>query len=170
MAKERIGKIQRWILIHTYLKTTKQELPDDWKFPPKMELQELGALFWSGLFKSEVMLNYFKLTPARKKPQWVWPRGTHEEPLRVADMAMYFDNGYTSDIDRRDPEREKKLKKRGEIAATNSKAFVSYPRVKTNMEQKGLIETGSLHGPNAERITLTKAGMAKAKEIIERGN
>jgi hypothetical protein len=168
MAKERIGKIQRWILIHTYQKTTYKKLPDDWKFPPKMEPHDLGAFFWSGLYRAEVLLNYFKLIPARKQPRWVWPRGIHEEPLRVNDMAMYFDNGYTSDIDRRDPEREKKLKKRGETEAMRCKAFVSFSRVKTNMRQKGLIEIEPCLGSNAERITLTKAGKAKAKEIIER--
>ena len=168
MAKERIGKIQRWVLIHTYQKTTEKNLPDDWKLPPKTESQDLGVLFWGGLFQSEVLFNYFKLIPSRKQPRWVWPRGTQEQPSRVDDMAMYFDNGYTSDIDRRDPEREKKLKKRGEISATHSKAFVLFLRVKTNMKQKGLIEVEPGCGPNAERITLTKAGKAKAKEIIER--
>jgi hypothetical protein len=36
------------------------------------------------------------------------------------------------------------------------------------MEQKGLLGLEPGFGPNAERITLTKAGKAKAQEIINR--
>ncbi len=48
------------------------------------------------------------------------------------------------------------------------KAVVSYARTKSNMEQKGLLDLEPGFGPNAERITLTEAGKAKAQEIIDR--
>jgi hypothetical protein len=156
IAKERTGKVQRWILIHTYLKTTKKKLPDDWRLPNLMESKKLDAYFWTGLYKSEVLLNYFKLEPGYKKQHLVWSHGDY--PIKADPMAEYFDRLGPHIL----PEADF-LK-----TAQRDKAVVSSARTKSNMEQKGLLGLEPGFGPNAERITLTKAGKAKAQEIINR--
>lgn len=87
--RERIGKNERWILVHCYLKTVKRELPPEWQLPPgycaddvpttePCPLAEAGKWqlkvsdFWDWLFKSEVLLNYFGLEIA-----------DHKEPTRL---------------------------------------------------------------------------------------
>lgn len=56
MSKERIGKFERWILTHCYLKTVKGELPPNWKYPRCYENTEVTK---GVLWKSEVLLNHF---------------------------------------------------------------------------------------------------------------
>ena len=90
MAKERIGKIQRWILIYSYKKTVKRQLPDDWKLPYRIQSDQFDEPFWKHLYKSEVMLNYFELEPSRHAvARWVWNYG--DTPVKVDPMAEYFD-------------------------------------------------------------------------------
>jgi len=165
MAEERIGTTQHWILIHTYLKTTKKKLPDDWKRPRLMESKKLGAFFWRGLYKSEVFLNYFQLERGYKMPQWIWDQGDY--PIKVDAMAEYFD-GRGQHISSEARAAGRNYTEADYIRDTQrKKAVASYTRTKANMVKKGLIEVEPGLGPNAERITLTKAGKAKAKEIIE---
>lgn len=46
--------LERWFLIHTYLKTVEGQLPDNWQ---QFEKESLP----SRLYKSEILLNYFQL-------------------------------------------------------------------------------------------------------------
>ncbi len=48
-----LGKVERWILIHAYLKAMKR-LPDGWQLLPDQRDK-------SRLFKAEVLSNYFRL-------------------------------------------------------------------------------------------------------------
>lgn len=65
MGKERIGKLERWILIHTYLKTLLLKLPENWISPNGQGSDE--GFDVRGLFKSEILLNYFKALPLSSK-------------------------------------------------------------------------------------------------------
>ena len=79
MAAERIGKLERWILIHAYLKIVKGDLPDDWKktrgqkrgerLPENIKQRITEALKDSPvyLYKSEILLNYFDLKLSYKE-------------------------------------------------------------------------------------------------------
>jgi len=158
MAKERIGKIQRWILIYSYKKTVKRQLPDDWKLPYRIQSDQFDEPFWKHLYKSEVMLNYFEIEPSRHAvARWVW--NYRDTPVKVDPMAEYFDGMRPS---RRSREHEYRRE------AKRKKATVSYVRTKATMVNKGLIKVEPGLGPNTDRITLTRAGKMKAKELIER--
>jgi hypothetical protein len=70
----RIGKLQEWILIHALLKS-RNSLPPEWIRPntwgPDYEATEWGKRYkrhyQDVLLKSEVLLNYFHLTPSPLK-------------------------------------------------------------------------------------------------------
>jgi len=61
----RLGKIEKYILIHCYKKTISKVMPECWKFPRywKNANSEFGYKY---LFKSEILLNYFDLSLSRK--------------------------------------------------------------------------------------------------------
>ena len=76
---ERIGKLERWILVHALLKE-RGELPEGWERPryhPKArrmqrlaELdQEETAFDNTHLLQDEVLLNYFSLERSMKQPR-----------------------------------------------------------------------------------------------------
>jgi len=147
MAKERLSKFQKWVLVHTYLKTVKKKLPSGWRPPQinqfsvkhrKKHLKE----FSQALFKTEILANYFKLNFVEVKYfEWggvKWPE------FRYPWSSFFRSTG-----------KDKK---------PHNKAMVSCSRSFTNLTTKGLINWG----PTEDRITLTEVGKAKAKEIIER--
>ena len=74
--KERIGKLEKWILEHLYLKTVKGEVPELWKYPRDYERHRKGGYlsysFDKYLFKSEILLNYFRKLRISKKSVHVW--------------------------------------------------------------------------------------------------
>ena len=121
MAAERIGKLERWILIHAYKKTVLNDLPKDWKrsryfkdMPkdntPDSVSNEQG---FNVLTKPEIMLNYFHLQISyRKRP--------------VTSFGEFVRIGYLSEkfVDNREYKT----------------ASASYSRTRRNMERKNLIE------------------------------
>ena len=69
MSKERLGKIEKWILAHCYLKAYR-ELPAGWikhkqleRFRPQDKKMENA-----GLCKDEVLFNCFAVPPAEDRP------------------------------------------------------------------------------------------------------
>ena len=82
----RIGKLERWILIHAYIKTVKKELPENWKLSRKekhlqnwiKESAKKGITskawdkhlkdYWTYIHRSEILLNYFALDVSYKYP------------------------------------------------------------------------------------------------------
>jgi len=73
-----LGQFERWILIHTYLKTVKKELPADWKYPrgyqrakdryanprwadlrPRLDIH--FSVWSEHLMRAEILRNYFDL-------------------------------------------------------------------------------------------------------------
>jgi len=73
-----LGRFQRWILVHTYLKTVKHELPEDWRTPdgygaaerrwkasPDWLAVQLDT--WNNhLMRTEILLNYFDLAKSNR--------------------------------------------------------------------------------------------------------
>ena len=49
-----LGKVERWILEHTYLKSNKGQMPGGWKQIDEEKLKDR-------LYRSEIMLNYYEL-------------------------------------------------------------------------------------------------------------
>jgi hypothetical protein len=158
MAKIRIGKNERWVLIHCYLKTVKREVPDDWKLPrayclpgspctlKDSEFISYDDYFWKYLFKSEILLNYFDLKYSRNR----W----REFPWQ----GEYF-KGY-GHHQKKDPWYDwDELRK-------NIKAMVSYLRLSRTLTDKGLISVRRNFGPNSDEIELTEAGKVKAESIL----
>lgn len=68
----RIGKLERWILTHAYLKTAKHELPYGWKYPRGYKTEKENDRYFNFLFKSEVLLNYFKDLRLSSKEAWAF--------------------------------------------------------------------------------------------------
>ena len=119
MRKTRIGKLERWILFHAYMKTVKKELPGNWKISRAGQFERESfkrglrhkenydwSLFWKYLFKSEILLNYFDLELSLKEPMHF---NYQQEKFRVT-------NKYRS-------------------------ALASFTRITKQMKEKGLIET-----------------------------
>jgi hypothetical protein len=161
MATERLGKIEKWILRHAYLKTVKHQLPEGWKIPGRVghrleRLKELGEpcdlsavlygrdlqLFWDHLFKSEVLLNYFNLK-----------RSGYKTPDTFA--SEYFE-GYGDIIYGYDWGQEH----------LRNNAVVKFTRVKNQLLRKGLVEIGYDFGNNSCGITLTEKGQQKAEALL----
>jgi hypothetical protein len=116
MAKERLSKLQRWVLIHTYLKTVKGNLPSNWREPQATKFsgsydKDEEKRFRQALFKFEILCNYFNLPFAE------WAERKH---LRFP-WASYF-------------------RSIGEDKKSHNQAQVTLFRSLANMEKKGLIQ------------------------------
>jgi len=90
MSKDRLSKLQKWILVHCYLKTIKKQLPDSWKYcrgynyvKSSIERRLLSDYdrarqcakidkdrLENYLCRSEILLNYFNLRLSYKEPFW----------------------------------------------------------------------------------------------------
>ncbi len=121
MAAERIGKLERWILIYAYKKTVLNDLPEDWKrsryFKDMPKDNTSDSVYndksFNVLTKPEIMLNYFHLQISYRKR----PVTSFREFVRIGYLSEKFvDN------------REYKT------------ASASYSRTRRNMEIKNLIE------------------------------
>ena len=147
MAKARLSKFQKWVLIHAYLKTVKKELPPEWT-PPQIDQFSMNHSkkrlkeFSQALFKTEILANYFKLNFVE---------------------VTYFDWGGVKWPEFKYP-WSSFFRSIGKDKKPHDNAMVTCTRSFTNMATKGLINWG----PWEDRITLTDAGRAKAKELIER--
>ena len=71
----RIGKLERWILVHAYLKTVNHKVPSTWTYPRRYEPE--GRKYHKQtkyhndvLYKSEVLLNYFSKLHLSHKLSW----------------------------------------------------------------------------------------------------
>ena len=147
MAKERTGKIERWILLHTYLKTIAHELPIKWELPRLLE-NTSDETYWKHLFKSETLRNFFKLEFSKKIPPF-------ESKNAWAD---YFKGcGYENEFRRKVDAKKSEDRWR--------RALVAYTRTRNHMVKKGLVKTKAGVGPNTEGIRLTAKGKKKAKKI-----
>ncbi len=79
MAKERIGKLERWILIHCYLKTVKGELPPSW------DLSRMDNEFYmKALWKYDVLNHYFNLEHSDKIEGYTGPKFKDTKKYRAA--------------------------------------------------------------------------------------
>ena len=139
MAKERLSKLQRWVLMHTYFKTVKGKLPSKWREPqaakfPSAHEKKYKKEFSQALFKDEILCNYFNLAFSEQMER---------DPLRFRFPWM------------------SRFSSIGEDEKNYNKAQVTLFRSLANMEKKGLIK-------RYFGITLTKAGKEKAKEILKR--
>lgn len=135
-----MGKFERWILIHTYLKTIKQ-LPEDWESPVELKVrkQDVESIerykkFELYLCKSEVMLNYFD--------GLVLSKYFHDYELQMWDANVKFE----SNKDYR-------------------KAQVTFSRTTQNLVHKGLIEIKGLHYLG-QYINLTDKGRQKVECLL----
>ena len=143
---QRIGKLERWILINTYLKTIKDQLPIGWKYPRGINkyideiannkchplnmhsrLQTLN-LFKPVLTKSEILLNYFNLPVA-------YGEAFDKDRERFKDTEAY------------------------------RKALVTLSRTLKRLEEKGLIVQGSWAYRAGTNLKLTDAGKLKAERL-----
>ena len=147
MAKERIGKNERWVLIHCYLKTVERKLPDDWKLPRTISKATMSFEF---LYKSEILLNLFNLEPFKHKTAYYYG----EEYFEVTGYGLWENGNYKGFT--------AEQKKRGLKA---EKARVNYSRIKRQLINKGLIKVkrGSL---NSDGIRLTNKGKLKARQLL----
>ena len=139
MAKERLGKFQKWVLVHAYLKVVKKELPPDWIQPQAAQQniwdKEKYLEEYSGaLFKTEILANYFKLNFLNTS------YSKYAKPWKSLFRSI------------------------GKDKKPHNNAMVTCSRSLINMAKKGFINWE----PGEVKITLTEAGIAKAKEIIER--
>jgi hypothetical protein len=147
MAKDRIGKFERWILLNTYLKTIEQKLPEKWDLPRWMDDYE-HETYWKHLFKSEVLRNFFKLEYSEKKLT---------DFLKNTPADYFKGCGYWGDFARQvDSQRSE---------ARRNRALATYSRTKNTLVKKGFIKTKPGKGPNAEGIQLTAKGKKKAKKF-----
>lgn len=55
----RLGKLEKWILIHCYLKTIEKEVLISWNKPRMFSEKIKGEKEGKYLWKSEILLNYF---------------------------------------------------------------------------------------------------------------
>jgi len=74
--KERLSKLQKWILINCYRKTiekdnTKLTLLRGYSY----RNSELDSLYWTYLFRTEILLDYFKCKPDNEK--WTNQKNQH---------------------------------------------------------------------------------------------
>ena len=68
--KERTGRLERFILQFAYLKSI-GELPAWWKYPREYNRQRDRDYLNEYLWKSEILLNYYrKLRLSKKRPAW----------------------------------------------------------------------------------------------------
>ena len=171
-----LGKIERWILVHGYLKTVTHQLPDDWQRIPKDNEKFL--------YKREVMLNYFHLEHSETKylqryeyrssdylkyhgheyifiehEKWEFVGAAHCVRRLVSDGKIKYPDGL-------------KFDKKGKAA------HVNYSRVTKSLHAKGYINLWTqwrgdkkphkikdIEWWRGDLITLTKKGKDKAKDI-----
>ena len=145
MAKEKLGKYEHWVVVYTYKKTIKRNLPDDWIYPRHHE--KTGPVFWHYLFKSEIMLNCFGLKFSRYRPE-TGLYGINEYFLKDGSLSEGYDE------------------KEGE---KNRKAMVNFSRIKKSLSEKGLINAIQFQGSNAWGFELTKKGKQTAKRLLKLG-
>ena len=134
-----LGKTERWILIHTYLKIKHNKLSKDW-----LQFKDEGLK--GQLFRSEVMLNYFQLE-----------RSTH----------LLF-NGYWSEKILKYPKGFKTTKKSKSVYVSYNRTIKSL-RTKGYIETWYNLRDGTSEKTEYchSYITLTKAGKVKAKELLK---
>ena len=93
MKAERIGKLERWILIHAYKKTVLHEMLEGWKYPRLYEYaQDDDKDFYSNHFlKVDILLNYFTLQLSYRLPKEVYGRRWLPKPLeeKFSDTKEY---------------------------------------------------------------------------------
>lgn len=150
MSSERIGKLEKWILIHTYKKIILHEVPIGWKIPRwaksteaieykkhqserndfEDHFDEDGIVHWTDeikftkvhLLKSEVMLNYFNLARSGRSAQYTATK-------QFSDVSI--------------------VKEKFRSTKKYKSALASYSRTSKNMVEKGLITkefcSGILH-------------------------
>ena len=82
MAKERLSRLQKWILVHTYLKTVKKQLPHGWG-QPHGNFKDKKAV----LLKAEVMTNFFKLVESPVRPGYFSTTGDNWQPHKKANVT-----------------------------------------------------------------------------------
>ena len=68
---ERIGKLEKWILIHAYKKTILHDLPEGWKYPRLYKYApDNDKEFYNNHFlKVDILLNYFILQLSDRLPK-----------------------------------------------------------------------------------------------------
>ncbi len=180
MSRERIGKVERWILTRCYLKTVKGELPYDWIYPRYHPEEDMGYSYVIEhryeqsqgdepsykeidsrmLSKPEVLLNYFKLEISDRNPRF------KDDPemgaqLRILDEKFRTDKKYKS-------------------------ALASYSRTIKGLKAKNLVVTDAHREDDCnavdrcilamdkkymvsslmETIRLTDSGRAKAETLL----
>jgi len=116
MAKERTGKLEKWILIHAYKKTVLHELPENWQYPRLYKYsQDDDKEFYNNHFLKVDLLNYFDLSLSFRLPK--------------EDYYLKW--------------RPKPLEEKFENTKEYRSALVSCSRTieKMDKEEKGLIET-----------------------------
>ena len=151
MSSFRLGKNEKWILIHCYLKTIKRDLPNGWLLPRGYTSYSDNEHFWNYLFKSEILLNLFRLKPSYKYPM--------EEYELYAPEAEYFRGyGYKDKQKHYDWDEEKR----------HNSALVRFNCSKNALLRKGLIKVQDNVLPNTLRINLTEEGIKKALTLIEK--
>lgn len=74
MVKERLSKLQKWILLRCYEKTINEDrsnltLLQSWnyKYSIKPEEHKDHEIYWKYLFRAEILLDYFKCEPDKYK-------------------------------------------------------------------------------------------------------
>ena len=108
----RIGRLERWILIHAYLKK-QDKLPEDWQRPRYYDSVYVISDYLS---KAEILLNYFHLEISQKRPAFRKPKVAGGDDL----------------LDR---EHEK-----FKTTPKYKSALVSYTRTRDQLLSKGLID------------------------------
>jgi len=66
----RLGRFEKWLLIHCYKKTVENDLPPEWKYPKDYPVGKTSEFHQGYLFKSEILLNYFPELKASGKFSW----------------------------------------------------------------------------------------------------
>ena len=90
----KFGKLERWILIHGYLKAKKKEMPRDWKKLDGQrkriedELVKKDIYYFKFLQKEEIILNYFHINASNHeyKDKMI----TVTEALRLLEEKGYI--------------------------------------------------------------------------------
>lgn len=132
----RLGKVEKWVLKHCYLKQIDQ-VPDGWVYGMGIRISPYPDDFayfpelFTGLTKIEVLINYFHL------PRRAYGRGW------FAGIG-YFPGAY-------DYEQERQ----------RNKAMVSFDRVSKSLTRKGLVTVSKYQ--DTCLIQLTEQGMEKVK-------
>jgi len=150
MSIQRIGKLERWILIHAYKKTVLNELPENWKFSPHRNI----------IFEDEKYYN----TEEGKSSLFY---SHHQGWLEFEKSALRYYEIYTNYFNLEYSEKRREILKSDsedykcfEINNKYNSARVSVCRARYKLEEKGLIEI------YPRGIKLTDTGKTKAKSLM----